>query len=120
RAGVPRRAQARRAAPRPGGGRRRAARRRLPVPADAGAPVGGRRHAVHLERLELTDFRSYAEADLSLGPGVRVLVGPNAQGKTNLLEAIAYLATGTSHRVPTDAPLVRAGAEAAVVRAQAR
>lgn len=75
---------------------------------------------MHLERLELTDFRSYAEADLSLGPGVRVLVGPNAQGKTNLLEAIAYLATGTSHRVPTDAPLVRAGAEAAVVRAQAR
>ncbi len=72
-----------------------------------------------LERLELIDFRSYARAELKLGPGPRVLVGANAQGKTNVLEAVAYLAIGASHRVATDAPLVRVGAEAAVVRAVA-
>jgi DNA replication and repair protein RecF len=75
---------------------------------------------MHLERLELRDFRSYARVDVPLGPGVRVLVGANAQGKTNLLEAVHYLATGASHRVTADAALVRAGAEAAVVRAVAR
>jgi DNA replication and repair protein RecF len=75
---------------------------------------------MHLERLELTDWRAYPHAGLALGPGVRVLVGANAQGKTNLLEAVHYLAVGSSHRVSADAPLVRAGAEAAVVRAVAR
>lgn len=75
---------------------------------------------MHLERLELRDYRSYAAVDLDLGPGARVLVGENAQGKTNLLEAVHYLAVGHSHRVASDAPLVRAGAEAAVVRAVAR
>lgn len=72
---------------------------------------------VFLERLELVDFRSYAAVSVELGPGVRVLVGANAQGKTNLLEAVAYLATGESHRVAGDAPLVRAGTDAAVLRA---
>lgn len=75
---------------------------------------------MHLERLELVDFRSYSGARLKLARGVRVLVGANAQGKTNLVEAVYYLATGASHRVATDAPLVRAGAEAAVIRAVAR
>jgi DNA replication and repair protein RecF len=75
---------------------------------------------MHLERLDLHDFRSYATARLELGPGVRVLVGANAQGKTNLLEAVHYLAIGGSHRVTADAPLVRTGADAAVVRAVAR
>lgn len=75
---------------------------------------------MYLERLELVDFRSYTQARLELGPGVRVLIGANAQGKTNLLEALAYLATGASHRVTTDAPLVRAGADAALVRGVAR
>ncbi len=74
---------------------------------------------MHLELLELTDFRSYAAARVRLGPGVRVFVGPNAQGKTNLLEAVHVLATGASHRVASDAPLVRVGAEAAIVRARA-
>lgn len=74
---------------------------------------------MHLTALELVDFRSYRGAVLQMGPGVRVLVGANAQGKTNLLEAVAYLAVGASHRTSTDAPLVRAGAEAAVVRAEA-
>src|SRR5581483_5448532 len=50
-------------------------------------------------------------------PGVTALVGPNGQGKTNLVEALGYLATLSSHRVSLDAPLVRSGAERAVVRA---
>ena len=75
---------------------------------------------MYVERLELVDFRSYPEARLPLSPGVHVLVGPNAQGKTNLLEAVHYLAVGGSHRVTSDAPLVRAGADAAVIRAVVR
>ena len=72
---------------------------------------------VHLTRLGLTDFRSYAELSLELGPGVTTFSGPNGEGKTNLVEAIGYLATLGSHRVATDAPLIRQGAERAVVRA---
>jgi len=72
---------------------------------------------VHLTRLGLTDFRSYASADLMLEPGVTTLSGPNGEGKTNLAEAIGYAATLGSHRVATDAPLVRQGAERAIVRA---
>lgn len=68
--------------------------------------------------LQLVDFRSYAEANLALGPGVTVFVGANGQGKTNLVEAIDYLATLGSHRVATEAPLIRAGAPQAVVRAR--
>jgi len=75
---------------------------------------------VYLEQLALHDFRSYAGAELTLGPGVHVLVGPNAQGKTNMLEAVHYLAVGASHRVASDTPLVRHGAEAAIIRATAR
>jgi DNA replication and repair protein RecF len=71
---------------------------------------------VYLSRLAVTDFRSWSAADLTLEPGVSVLVGPNGVGKTNLMEAIGYLATFGSHRVATDAPLVRRGAERAVVR----
>jgi DNA replication and repair protein RecF len=74
---------------------------------------------VYLERLSLTDFRSYREAVCELGPGVRVFVGPNAQGKTNLLESVHYLATGGSHRVSSDTPLVRREAESAIIRADA-
>jgi DNA replication and repair protein RecF len=72
---------------------------------------------VHLTRLGLTDFRSYAELSLELGPGVTTFSGPNGEGKTNLVEAIGYLATLGSHRVATDAPLVRRGADRAVLRA---
>jgi DNA replication and repair protein RecF len=71
---------------------------------------------VHVRNLSVTDFRSYAAADLDFEPGVTALVGPNGQGKTNLAEALGYLATLGSHRVATDAPLVRLGAERAVVR----
>jgi len=72
---------------------------------------------VHLTRLALTDFRSYAELSLELGPGVSTFSGPNGEGKTNLVEAIGYLATLGSHRVATDTPLVRRGADRAVLRA---
>jgi DNA replication and repair protein RecF len=73
---------------------------------------------VRLAHLSLRDFRSYAEVELPLDAGVTALVGPNGQGKTNLVEAVGYLATLSSHRVATDAPLVRLGAERAVVRGQ--
>jgi DNA replication and repair protein RecF len=71
---------------------------------------------VHLRRLSVVDFRSWERAELDLDPGVSVLIGPNGVGKTNLVEAVGYLATLGSHRVSTDAPLVRRGAERAVVR----
>ena len=74
---------------------------------------------MHVSRLSLTDFRSYEQVDVELEPGVTALVGPNGQGKTNLVEAIGYVATLGSHRVATDAALVRAGAPRAVVRLRA-
>ena len=73
---------------------------------------------MHVALLSLTDFRCYASVELPLEPGVTALVGPNGQGKTNLVEAVGYLATLGSHRVASDAPLVRLDAERAVVRGQ--
>ncbi|NUU21205.1 MAG: DNA replication/repair protein RecF, partial [Streptomycetaceae bacterium] len=71
---------------------------------------------MHVAHLSLADFRSYARVEVPLDPGVTAFVGPNGQGKTNLVEAIGYLATLGSHRVANDAPLVRLGAERAYVR----
>ncbi|GAA4453334.1 DNA replication/repair protein RecF [Phytohabitans houttuyneae] len=71
---------------------------------------------MHVKRLELVDFRSYERVEVDLEPGGSVLVGQNGVGKTNLIEALGYVATLGSHRVATDAPLVRAGAAAAVIR----
>jgi len=71
---------------------------------------------VYLRHLQVTDFRSWPQADLALEPGPTVLVGQNGRGKTNLLEAIGYVATLGSHRVATDAPLIRHGCERALVR----
>ncbi|MBN9180015.1 MAG: AAA family ATPase, partial [Microbacterium sp.] len=71
-----------------------------------------------VEQLSLVDFRNYAVADVALSAGPTVFVGRNGQGKTNLAEAIAYFATLGSHRVSGDAPMVRDGAEAAIVRAR--
>jgi len=71
-----------------------------------------------VDHLQLADFRSYPGVDVSLGAGVSVFVGANGQGKTNLVEAIEYLSTLSSHRVAADLPLVRSGAERAVVRAR--
>ncbi|MET9507150.1 DNA replication/repair protein RecF [Streptomyces flavidovirens] len=72
---------------------------------------------MHVTHLSLADFRSYARVEVPLDPGVSVFVGANGQGKTNLVEAVGYLATLGSHRVASDAPLVRMGAERAVIRA---
>jgi DNA replication and repair protein RecF len=72
---------------------------------------------VHVAHLTLHDFRSYADLDVALEPGPCSFLGRNGQGKTNLVEAIDYLSRLSSHRVSGDAPLVRAGAERAVVRA---
>ncbi len=71
-----------------------------------------------VEQLSLVDFRNYAVADVTLGPGPNVFVGRNGQGKTNLAEAIGFFATLGSHRVSNDAPMVRDGADAAIIRAR--
>jgi DNA replication and repair protein RecF len=71
---------------------------------------------VHLRHLSVANFRSYERAELPLTPGVTTLIGLNGQGKTNLVEAVGYLATLGSHRVASDAPMVRAGATSAVIR----
>ena len=73
---------------------------------------------MHVTRLELADFRSYGSVEIVLRPGPVAFIGANGQGKTNLVEAIDYLATLDSHRVSSDTPLVRAGADRAIVRAQ--
>ena len=72
---------------------------------------------MHVSHLSLHDFRSYAEAEVAARAGVTAFVGRNGQGKTNLVEAVDYLARLASHRVASDAPLVRFGADHAVVRA---
>ena len=72
---------------------------------------------MYVQHLSIADFRSWTRADLAFDPGPSVLVGANGQGKTNLLEAIGYLATLSSHRVAADAPLIRAGASHALVQA---
>ncbi len=71
-----------------------------------------------VDHLQLADFRSYAGVDVALGDGVTTFVGANGQGKTNLVEAVEYLSTLSSHRVASDLPLVRFGTERAVVRAR--
>jgi DNA replication and repair protein RecF len=75
---------------------------------------------VFVTALGLLDFRSYPQVEVQLAPGVTSFVGPNGQGKTNLVEAIHYTATLGSHRVANDAPLVRAGAARAIVRTEIR
>ncbi|WP_034267737.1 DNA replication/repair protein RecF [Haloechinothrix halophila] len=72
---------------------------------------------MYLRRLQVTDFRSWPHVDLDLGTGPTVFVGQNGRGKTNLLEAVGYLAMLGSHRVASDAPLVRHDCERALLRA---
>ena len=71
-----------------------------------------------VKEVRLADFRSYEQVEVTLAPGVTTFVGANGQGKTNLVEAIEYLSRLGSHRVSTDAPLVQAGTDQAVVRAE--
>lgn len=67
-------------------------------------------------KVELRDFRNYSSLDLELAPGVNVFMGKNAQGKTNLLEAVAYCSTGRSHRTPRDRECIRIGESDAYIR----
>ena len=71
---------------------------------------------MYISQLSLTSFRSYAQADVHLVPGINVLVGPNGVGKTNIVESIGYLANLASHRVSNDAPLLNFGADRALIR----
>lgn len=71
---------------------------------------------MYVSHLALLDFRSYAQVDLEFEPGINVLVGHNGAGKTNLIEAIGYLATLSSHRVAADQALIKQGAERAMIR----
>jgi DNA replication and repair protein RecF len=72
-----------------------------------------------LSRVSIADVRSYASLEAEFGPGPQLIVGPNAAGKTTLLEAIVLLAWGRSHRTSTDAELVRWGTDLARVEGQA-
>jgi DNA replication and repair protein RecF len=71
---------------------------------------------VYLSSLTLKDFRSYEDLSLSFNPGVTVFIGSNGFGKTNIIEAVGFLTTLSSHRVSTDAPLVRLGTESAYLK----
>lgn len=73
---------------------------------------------MYLKRFAVTDFRSWPSAELEFEPGVTVLVGSNGAGKTNLVEGVGYLASLGSHRVSSDAPLIRRGAEQALLRGE--
>ena len=71
---------------------------------------------MYVRQLQVVDYRSWPQAELEFDPGISVLLGANGQGKTNLIEAIGYVSTLSSHRVATDAPLIRTGCQRAVVR----
>lgn len=71
---------------------------------------------MRVAHLSLADFRNYHHAELPLAPGANLIVGRNGQGKTNLVEAIGYFSGLRSHRVSQDAPMIRAGADAAISR----
>ncbi len=75
---------------------------------------------MYVEWLSLNDYRNYRNMEIELGPGVISFVGSNGQGKTNLVEAVAYLSSLSSHRVATDAPLVASESDQAVIRARVR
>ncbi len=72
-----------------------------------------------IRHLSLASFRNYETAEVGLGQGVNLLVGPNGQGKTNFVEAIRYLSTLSSHRVAGYQPMIKQDAPQAVVRAMA-
>lgn len=73
-----------------------------------------------LQRLELLNFRSYAEQEVVFNEGVTLFIGPNGQGKTNLIEAICRVSTGSSHRNTSDQPLLRQNASPTLIRTQIR
>lgn len=72
---------------------------------------------MNVNKLELHDFRNYSQLSLECDPGVNLIVGDNAQGKTNLLESLVYLGTGKSFRTQRNSEMVRFGAEFADMQA---
>ena len=70
-----------------------------------------------VKHLTLASFRNYDNAEVEFAPGFNILIGPNGQGKTNLVEAIRYLSTLSSHRVSGYIPLIKNGESQAVARA---
>jgi DNA replication and repair protein RecF len=74
---------------------------------------------VRVDELWLTDFRSYHEAHATFAAGLTAVIGANGQGKTNLVEAVGFLATTSSFRGAPNEALIRSGATRAIVRAQA-
>jgi DNA replication and repair protein RecF len=75
---------------------------------------------VFVDHLSLLDFRTYAQLDIRLAPGITVFLGPNGVGKTNIVEALDWTADLSSHRVSSDTPLIRFGADRAIVRVRVR
>ena len=73
---------------------------------------------MHVSKLSLTNFRSYPQLDLTLTPGVTTFVGNNGAGKTNVAESLIFLSFLTSHRTPTNQPLIHLGSDQAVIRAE--
>ena len=73
---------------------------------------------MRVTHLSLTDFRSYSHLNLEFEPGQNIFIGENGEGKTNIIEALMYLALLSSHRISTDQPLVKLGSERAYIRAK--
>ena len=73
---------------------------------------------MYVSKLSLTNFRSYPQLELKLNPGVTTFVGNNGAGKTNIAESLIFLAFLTSHRTPTNQPLISLGADQAIIRAE--
>jgi len=71
---------------------------------------------MHLSHLSLKNYRSYTELELPLEKGISIFIGRNGEGKTNIVEAILYLAFLSSHRTSSDQPLVQLGSSSAYVR----
>lgn len=71
---------------------------------------------MHVTHLALTNFRNYERAEVALVCGPVLFFGRNGQGKTNLVEAVAYAGSASSHRVSNDQALIRFGSESATVR----
>ncbi|MBX3312058.1 MAG: DNA replication/repair protein RecF [Microbacteriaceae bacterium] len=75
---------------------------------------------MRISKIDLTNFRNYENASLDLDPGFTVLLGKNGQGKTNLIESVVWASNASSHRVSGTDPLIRVGADEAVLRIQCR
>ena len=73
-----------------------------------------------ITNLNLTNYRSYANLELNLGPGINIFVGKNGEGKTNIAESILYLTFLNSHRASGNTPLVKLGQTSAYIRAKVK